>query len=429
MTSVPARVASPSSYDGILDVLADASSRGHKVKVMGAGHSFSDIAATDGVQLTLDDISGVISVDLDRCRATIKGGTRLRDVGPLLARYGLALENMGDIDHQSLAGAISTGTHGTGLAFTGFGGQVRSLTLALASGELVTCSTEDHPDLFRAAQVGLGAIGVILEVTLQCVPLFCLQAQEALEPLDSVLESFVERSRSTDHLEFYWFPYTSSVLTKSNTRLPMDTTLTPIPRWSKLLNDEVLGNGALSAICRLGAAAPRLIPAMNNFATRAVSPRTYTDLSRNVFVSPRRVRFNEMEYAMPLEAFPKVFREVCRAVESFPGRISFPLEVRTAAADDVWLSTAYQRPSVYIAVHRYSCEPYEEYFRALENIFVSHGGRPHWGKLHTRTSTDFQQLYPQFGAFRKQRAAVDPEGLFVNPYLSRVLGVDERHSV
>lgn len=420
--STPQNVSIPEDEGEIISALSRSQEAGSTLKVVGGGHSFTPIASTTGTLISLDHFSGIIRVDTATNQVRFKAGTRLRDIARLLEPYGLALANMGDIDHQSLAGAINTSTHGTGLAFTGFSGMVTALRMILPNGEVRECNAAQHPELFQAARVGLGALGVLTEITLQCVPRFKLLACEEPEPLAGMLESFIDRSVLTDHLEFYWFPYTETALAKINTRLPENAATDPVPWHSKLIDDELLGNGAFALLCRLGAMVPATVPSINRLAAKTLAARTYTDQSERVFVAPRRVRFREMEYAVELSALPTVFAEVRRVLEACPERITFPLEIRSTAADDTWLGTASGRQSAYIAVHRYAGEPSGEFFRKIEEIFIHHGGRPHWGKLHTQGASYFDSVYPHFNDFLAQRDAIDPNGVMLNGHLSYVLG-------
>lgn len=421
-TSRPSAVVHPGDEAELSDLLATAQRRGRRVKVVGGSHSFSGIAATDGTQVSLEHLQGITRIDLASAEVTVRGGTRIFTLADALEPYGLALPNMGDIDRQSIAGALSTGTHGTGLGFTGYSGLVRSLRLALADGSVVTVDREHDPDLFDAARVGLGALGVILEVTLACVPSFTLVAAEHPAPLEETVAGFVDGCRAADHLEFYWFQHTDVASVKSDTRAPADAPRRPLSRRQVLLEDELLGNAAHRLVCELGRAAPRLVPGMNRIAARAMGDRDYSDRSDRVFVSPRRTRFREMEYAIPLADFPEVFREVRAAVDGFEEGITFPLEVRSAAADDTWLGTASGRESAYIAVHRFAREDHRPYFARIEPILAAAGGRPHWGKIHTLGAPQLAERYPRFGDMLRVRERVDPTGVFTNPYLDRVLG-------
>ena len=419
----PSRVETPADEVEVQAVLSRARREGLPVRPIGAGHSFTAIAATDGISLRLDRLGGLRSVDFATGSVRLGAGTRLRELPALLGPYGLALENMGDIDTQTVAGAISTGTHGTGKDFTGISGQVKALRLVLADGSVVDCSATERPDLFAAARIGLGAFGVLTEVTLRCVPAFLLAADEHPEPLELVLENFDEITSSAEHVEFYWFPHTDVALVKSNRRLPGDSEPHRLPRWRSVLDDEVTSNGVFALTCGAGWLMPQVIPTVNAAAARLVSVRKFTDHSQAVFTSPRRVRFREMEYAIDREVLPQAISDIRDLIARKGWRISFPLEIRVAAADDVWLSTAYHRPSAYIAVHRYYREAFAEYFLAVQEILLGYGGRPHWGKLHTLDAAQLSERYPRFGEVRAVRSSVDPGGLFRNPYLDRVLGL------
>jgi len=418
----PRRVERPDSVGAVQRAVIAAGNAGLRIKAVGAGHSFSGIALAPDVQLDLHDLSGVIRVDRAARQVTLAAGTPLHRLERLLAPHGLALANMGDIDRQSISGAISTGTHGTGSALGGLASQVVALTLVAGDGSLLRVSGTENADLLPAAALGLGALGIIVDVTLQCVPGFLLRALENTEPLEGVLESYLERSRAADHFEFFWFPHTESALTKTNTRLPLGAVRAPRGRVSRWIDDELLANGAYRGICALGALQPALVPGFNRLAERLSGRREYTDVSARVFVTNRTVRFREMEYALPLALVPGALAEVRALIERRGWRISFPIEVRSAAADDLWLSTAAGRETGYIAVHRYYRENHTEYFQAVEEIMRAHGGRPHWGKIHYADADALREVYPRFDDFRRVRDRLDPEHRFSNPYLERVLG-------
>lgn len=421
----PSATVRPEGLDELTSVVAQTAARGGRVKPIGAGHSFSPIAATDDVQLDLGALSGLTQVDRDAGRVRARAGTHLYALGPLLGAHGLALANMGDIDRQTVGGAISTSTHGTGLRYTGYAGMVTGLELLTADGTLRWVDAAHEPELFEAARVSLGALGVITEAEFTVCESFLLRAEEQAEPIEETVARFEERSRAADHHEFYWFPGTGLGLTKTNTRLPLGADLDPLPPLRTRLMDGVLANGVYELMCRLGAAAPRTVAALNRLSCRGVDRRTYTDVSYNVFVADRSVRFKEMEYALPLEAFEQAFeglREINAAMFRDGRGVSFPVEVRTAAADDVWLSTAHGRESVYIAVHRYHREDHTEYFREVEDLFVSLGGRPHWGKMHTRDAAWAAQAYPHHADWCRVRDAVDPQRVFTNRYVERLFG-------
>jgi FAD-linked oxidoreductase len=414
----PVRVQRPRSAEEVIDALAGARRDGLRVKAVGAGHSFTGIAVAPGVQLDLSGLSGVLGVQGNQVK--VGAGTHLHQLPALLAPLGLAMENLGDIDAQTIAGATSTGTHGTGAGFRGLAAQIAALTMVTAEGSIVTVTAED--ELFGAARLGLGALGVLIDVTLNCVPAFKLQAVERPEPLEAVLESYLDRCVSEDHFEFYWFPHTKTALTKTNTRLPVQAPSRPLGKAKRWFDDSLMANTVFAGVCGVGKAIPAAIPAINRTASRLTGDREFTDISTRVFTTQRRVRFREMEYALPREAVTSALRDIERLIAVNGWRISFPLEVRAAAPDDLWLSTAHGRQTGYIAVHRYYKEEYHEYFRGVEDIFRSYQGRPHWGKIHHLDAADLRKLYPRFDDFRAVRDKLDPNGLFGNDYLHRVLG-------
>jgi FAD-linked oxidoreductase len=427
-TATPARWCRPRTEAEISAAVKDAASAGLTVRALGSGHSFTAAAATSGVALDLSGWTGIIAADTRTGLVTARSGTTLRALGAELSGLGLAMANLGDIDVQTLAGALSTGTHGTGARLGGLATQVEALELVLADGSSVTCSAMVRPELFAAARVGLGALGVITTVTLRCVPSFTLLADERPMPVEEVLEQFDALAEANDHFEFYWFPYGRQALVKRNNRVavPDGAQATPppppLPAWRRFWEFEVMENAAFGALCRVGRAAPRLIPSLNRLSSAALSSRTYTDTSHRVFVTPRRVCFTESEYAVPRESLGHVIAELRRAVPRLADPVMFPVEVRVAAADDIWLSTGYGRESAYVAIHQYAGLPYRAYFDRFESIVAEVAGRPHWGKLHSLDAARLRPLYPRFDDFRRVRAEADPEGRFGNAYLTRVFG-------
>lgn len=421
----PVRRVRPPDEEGLAALVRGAGDL--RVRAVGAGHSFTGAAVTDGILVSLDAMSGIERVDRradGSARVTVRAGTRLGDLNAGLAAYGLGLRNLGDIDRQSIAGAISTGTHGTGIRLPGLAAQVVGVRLVTASGDVVEASPEHRPDLFEVARLGLGCVGVLSAVTLEVVPAFRLEAVEEPWPLDRVLEGLEGPDgliESNDHFEFYWFPHTRRTLTKRNNRVP-DDDVRPLSRVRAWVDDELLSNGVFAATNTLTAAVPALTRSVNGIAARALGARTYTAASHEVLVSPRRVRFREMEYAIPRAAVPQVLGEIERWLASTGERIPFPLEVRYSAADDVWLSTAYQRETAYVAVHQYVRLPYRRYFSAVERIVAQVQGRPHWGKLHWLGPEELDALYPRLAQARAVRAEADPGGRFANAYVDHVLG-------
>lgn len=419
---VPQRVEFPRTVAAVQRAVRSAAAKGMRVKAVGAGHSFTGIAVAPGVLLDLTDLTGLVDVDVDRGRVTLLAGTRLHQVPRLLAPYGLAMQNLGDIDRQSISGAISTGTHGTGARFGGISTQITGALLVTASGDLLPVNEHENTELLPAVALGLGALGILVEVTVQCVPEFVLHAVEHPEPLQPVLDTLDERVAASDHFELYWFPHTDRAMTKTHTRLPGDALRHPLPRLSKWVDDTLVGTRLHQVVSTLGYVVPVAVPAVNRTAVKVWGDREFTDLSPRVFATRREVRFREMEYALPAENVRPAFDRLRALVDDRGWRISFPVEVRFAAADELWMSTAHGRASGYIAVHRYVREDPTEYFEAVEEVMLAHDGRPHWGKLHTQDAAALRDRYPRFGDFTALRDLLDPGRMFSNAHLERVLG-------
>ncbi|SOD62234.1 L-gulonolactone oxidase [Streptomyces zhaozhouensis] len=418
----PVRVERPRTVEELREVVRRAVAEGLRVKAVGSGHSFTGIAVADGVLVRMDALDAPLRIDRRSGLVTVEAGIPLHRLNAVLAAHGLAMTNLGDIDRQTLSGALSTGTHGTGARSGGLAAQVRALELVLADGSLVRCSAGERPELFAAARVGLGALGVLATVTLQCEPAFALRAHEGPMGLPEVLDGLDALLAANEHFEFYWFPHTDRALTKRNNRLPPGERPCPLGRARAWFDDEFLSNTLLEGVSRLGTAVPGAIPRLNALSSRALAARTYSHASHRVFTSARRVVFREMEYAVPRESVAEVVRAVHRWVAGSGERVAFPVEVRFAPADDVWLSTAYRRESAYVAVHQYHRLPHERYFRAVAAIADAVGGRPHWGKLHWLDAAALRGRYPRLDDFLAVRDRLDPGGVFANPYLDRVLG-------
>ena len=415
----PAEIRRPASEEELADLVKQAAANGQRVKAVGAGHSFTSIACTDGVLVDLRHQARVLDHDPATGRVTVEAGIPLHRLSDELDVRGLALENMGDIDRQCLAGATQTATHGTGLRFRNLSAQIVGLRLVTADGSVLECSDAENADVFRSARAGLGALGLVSTVTLQCVPAFRLHAVEEPMPVDDVLAQLDELVTGNDHFEFYWVPHTRWALTKRNRR--SDEPARPRSRRREWVDDMALNNYAFGTLCRVGRWRPTLIPRLAKIIP-STGRLDYVDRSDRVFTSPRKVRFWEMEYGIPREALPEALGRVRRLVDEIGMRLSFPVEVRVVAPDDIPLSTAEGRETGYIAVHVYRGTPYDAYFTGVERIMDSYGGRPHWGKLHFQRAETLAPRYPRWDEFQRVRARLDPEGRFANPYLDRVLG-------
>ena len=426
--SYPARIERPTTEAEVVDLVRRAVADDLRVRVVGAGHSFTAVARTDDVLVSLDDLVGVVAVDDHTGRVTVRAGTRLCDLNPELDIRGLAMPNLGDIAYQSVAGAISTSTHGTGLGFQSIAAGVVGLRLVAGDGAIVMLDDDHDPDLRDVARVGLGALGVVTEVTLQCVPAFNLYAVDEIMAVDDAVAAFDGWAGSTDHVEFFWMPHTGLAQVKRNTR----TTEAPPParnlrhsarrRWKRFKNKELLENVAFGAMNHLGRLWPSGIPRLNNLVFDEVGRAEYLTSSYEVFASERRVRFLEMEYAVPREHGLEAFSRVRSLVDTLDRPISFPVEFRILGGDDIPLSTAEGRDTCYIAVHVFRGTPFEQYFRGVEAIMDHYQGRPHWGKLHFQDTDLLAHRYPQWGRFQAARDRLDPTRRFTNQYLETVLG-------
>jgi len=386
-----------------------------RVKVAGSGHSFTDIACTDGVLVDMRAMRRVLEVDGHE--VTVEAGITLRELGAQLRARGLAMENQGDVDPQTLAGALATATHGTGGRFGNLSSRVTGVRLVGGDGELH--ELREGREL-RAARVSLGALGAISAVTLGCVPAFTVHRLDEPRPLDDVLPRLDELVDSNDHWEAFVMPYTRRALTLSSERT--DREPRPPGRVQAFARDVLLENAVLGLFCRAGRVAPALIPWLNRRLASLLGRAEQLDASNRVYANTRLVRFTEMEYAIPRERAAEALERVLATVERRRLPVGFPIELRVVAPDDALLSTAYERPTAYIAVHQYRGMEFESYFRAVEAIMDDYGGRPHWGKRHYQTAATLAPRYPEWGRFAELRRRFDPEGRFENDYLRRVLG-------
>ena len=411
-----AETVTPRGTAEVAALVKQAHADGRTVKPVGSGHSFTAAALTEGVRLRLDHLAGLVAVHGKL--VTVQAGMPLSVLNRVLAGHGLALPNLGDIDVQTVAGALATGTHGTGARLGCLSTFVESLTFVDGTGAVVQSTRGDG--LFDAVRVGVGALGVLTEVTLRCVDAFVLRADEGLGRVDEVFAGLAEHVEGNDHFEMYWFPYTDRLQTKANNRVPVDDR--PLGRFRGWLDDSFLSNTVFGAACRVGRRFPGTVRTIARIEARALSPRVYTAPSYEVFCTPRRARFTEMEYALPRSALRDAFTELRKIVDRLPFPVIFPVEVRFTAADDIWLSHGYGRDSAYLAVHQYVGMPYEPYFRAFEQVARDLGGRPHWGKLHWRTAEDLRPAYPRFDDFRAVRDRLDPGRVFANAYTRQLFG-------
>ena len=416
----PSVIEHPRDEHELATVVKAASAASQTVKAIGTGHSFTDIGCTDGRMVVLDRYDRVLRVDDQALTVTVQSGITIRALNRALARRGLAMPNLGDIAYQTISGAIATATHGTGSSLGGIATQVIGLELVTGDGSVVRCSADEEPDVFHAARVGLGALGIVSTVTLQCVPAFRLHALEQPMRIDDILEQLDDLVDGNDHFEFFWFPHTPMCSTKRNNRT--DDAVSTRGRWKEWRDHVLFENVFFGAQCRIGRARPSLIPRLNARTASQLGKVWRIERSHKVFASPRYVHFYEMEYSIARAHCADALRQLRAFIDTSGLQIGFPVEVRFVAGDDIPLSTAYGGERCYVAVHVYRKMQHEQYFRGVEAIMREFDGRPHWGKLHYRTAADLAPAYPEWDRFQAVRSRLDPEGRFRNAYLNRVLG-------
>lgn len=415
----PARFVRPSSRGELVDQVRRAAATG-TIRVAGSGHSFTDIACTQGTMFKLDRLDRVLDVNRETGRVKVEAGIGLRELNEAIWGYGLAIENLGDIDRQALAGALATGTHGTGSRFQNMSSQVAAMELVLADGTLLEIDESTEDDALAAARISLGALGVIATVTMKTVPAFSIDRVDSPLPLSEALERIDDLADGSDHFEFYVFPHTDVALLRQSTRT--DKPPDPPNPVSRIANEVVLENWGLSMASRLGRRAPRMIPGIARFVSSKIGRSTKLDRSYRVYASQRRIRFTETEYAIPRRHAAEAVERVLEIASDPDLAVGFPIEVRFVAGDRAMLSPAHDRDTCYIACHMFEGMAWEPYFRRVEEVLAGHGGRPHWGKRHFQTAATLAERYPRWEEFRAIRARLDPGGRFRNGYLDRVLG-------
>ena len=407
----PATRAAPESEAALTELVLRAPA---PVRPVGAGHSFTALVPTAGTLVSLDGLRGLAAHDPATSRATVWAGTRLGDLGPALVAVGQEMPSVPDINKQSIGGAIGTGTHGTGVGYQAIHGTVKAFRLLTARGEILECSPELNPDVYAAARVGLGAFGIVTQVTLQNRALSRVHKRVYVQPLGDVADQWPTLSKAHDKVEFFAFPFSGLAAV-----IATDATNAPVrPRGPDQDTDTLLSLKRLRDL--LGP-----VPAMRRWITHALMAglpaEESVDDSWKLLSNERPVRFNEMEFHLPRESQMAAMREVLSVIERGHNDVFFPLELRSIAADDAWLSPFYGRESGSLAVHAYYKDDYQRLFAAIEPILRRHGGRPHWGKLHTLRARDLAALYPRWREAMEVRRSLDPDGRFLNPYLRELL--------
>ncbi|WP_042347496.1 D-arabinono-1,4-lactone oxidase [Bacillus massiliigorillae] len=412
--STPEKIIYPSSIEEVCTIVKDAALHNKKIRVVGAGHSFTKIVQTNDWLLSLDLLSGIQELNEEEDTATILAGTRLYAIGEALGKKGYSQENLGDVNVQSIAGALSTGTHGTGLAFGNVSTQVIALKLVTASGEVLSLSEKNNPEYFKASLVSLGMLGIIVEVTVRIIksPVYeYISDKISYEHLEKHLEALIHTNR---HFEFYLFPFSDLVQVKTMNITDKSPQSLKGHYYKNLILENYLFY-IISETCRIF---PKTSSFFSKMSAKAIGKANITSHSYNLFATPRLVRFREVEYSIPLEHMKSVLREIRKQIETKRYNVHFPIECRTVKGDEIWLSPAYNRDSFYIAFHMYKGMPYEEYFYDMEQIMKKYEGRPHWGKMHKRSNRELRDLYPKFTDFQIIRNELDPKGIFLNDYLA-----------
>ncbi|KQZ34207.1 D-arabinono-1,4-lactone oxidase [Duganella sp. Root1480D1] len=405
-------LATPADEQALADLLRNA---GGTVRCVGAGHSFTPLVPTNGTIVSLERLSGVLSHDKAAMTATLRAGTRLAAISRELDGVGLALRNLPDIDMQSLAGAISTGTHGTGANLQAMHADVMSLRLVTPQGEVVEWDQERHPEQMAAARVSLGSVGVITQATIRVVPSFSLHRKVWLRPVGEMLEQAGDLARKHRHFEFYYLPFTGYAAGIAHDEYQGSDVLVPHSQDEEMLSDlrklrDWLGR----------------FPEMRRWAAGKLIDEDLTEEAKNrswkLLSTVRPTRFNETEYHVPREAGIACVKEIIAALEK-RNEVYFPMEFRFVKGDDAWLSPFYMRDSCSIAVHAAHGEAYDYLVSELGPIFRKHGGRPHWGKLHNLTAKELAAIYPRWKDFLALRQQMDPQGRMLNPHLRSMFGV------
>lgn len=409
---VPAARSAPATVEALQELIASASGT---VRAVGAGHSFTPLVPTDGTIVSLSRLSGLISHDPQSLQATLWAGSRLVDVGLPLEEAGQALINMPDIDEQTLAGCLATATHGTGAGIGCMSTFIEGLQLVDARGDLVDCDANQNAELFQAAKVSLGALGVITQVTLQNVAPYRLRRETVWREFDEILEIADDMADQHRNFEFYYIPFSGMGFTDVH-----DLTEEPLGSTEKIDGNDSVQDLKLARDWLEGT--PKLRELILGSIVKTLSDEVTVESSWKNYTSERNVRFNEMEYHLPREHGLQALREVRAVLETQHPEVFFPIEVRYIKGDDIWLSPFHQRDTCSIAVHRYFEDDYKPYFKSIEPIFRKYHGRPHWGKLNTLQRADFSKLYPRWDDFTELRRTIDPNGRFLNPYLAGLFG-------
>lgn len=387
------------------------------IRIVGTGHSFTPLVKSDGTILSLDKFSGVKEHDAEAMTLTAGAGTKIGALAQFIYDAGQAFPNMGDIDKQAFGGALGTATHGSGATLGAYHTQLEAVQLVDGRGQVRTFSRARNLDDLLAVAPGLGAFGAITEVTIRNVPSYKLRRRRWALPIEDMIDQFQTMMTAHRSAEFYYIPFSRMALF-----IASDLSDAPsVPRPEDEDNEAV---NTLARVQKFTGWAPWLRKAILKRAIAGVAHEDYVADWLTVYPSERNVRFNEMEYHLPIEEGPKALAELIALLEVRFPNVYFPIEVRVVAADDAWLSPFHKRPTASIAIHHQAGADPMPYFNAMEPIFRKHGGRPHWGKMHSLKARDLEAAYPRFQDAMKVRRDLDPENRFVSPYIASLFGID-----
>ncbi|HAS43630.1 MAG TPA: FAD-binding oxidoreductase [Microscillaceae bacterium] len=415
----------PSNEEEIVAIVQKALKESKKIRVVGSGHSWSPLVPGGDLLLSLDQWQGIVSIDETNQVAEVKAGTKIWRLGKLLHEKGWGMENFGDINRQSIAGAMSTGTHGSGLGLGTLSTQAVGFTLVTGKGEIVECSAQENPNLFKAAQVSMGLLGIITKIKIRIIPAQVLKAVKSTQNLDNTL-AHIGQHLQNRHFEFYWFPGTKYTYHKT-----MNVTDEPAKAlgWKHKFQDIFIENYLLWVICRIVKLFPSLAKRVSNFSGKVLKDGLFINYNHLLLSQPRLVTFTDWEFAFPVEKFAEVVKTMEAVMAQKNLKEHFPLVCRFVKGDDIPLSPAYGRDTAYISFHTYAKRKNPEYLEHLEQVVKSFGGRPHWGKFHTYTTQELQALYPQWQVFMTIREQIDPQQIFVNDYLEKLLDIKKLAAV
>ncbi|RZG47526.1 D-arabinono-1,4-lactone oxidase [Acinetobacter wuhouensis] len=406
--SQPTQILKPQNIDELKNIVQNHS----KIRVVGAGHSFTPLVCTDATLLSLDHIAGVDQVNSALSQASIWSGTRLFNLDQYLQPIQQSLMQQGDIDQQSLAGAVSTGTHGTGTDLHCISAYVEAFELLTASGEILRCNRHENVDIFNAGRVSLGTLGILTKITMQNKPRYKLKEHVKLCDVQDFMQNIAQWKNEHRHIECFAFSHASKLMLKT-----LDISEEEIqPRKNAFPSEDTL----LTVCCELTKTFPSLNPKLQKLLGVFIQPTTFVDWSSKIFPTPRNTKFNEMEYQVPVELGVDCLQEVLAKMKQSKQQTFFPIEFRFVKGDDIWLSPFYRRDSISISIHQYIKQEPQLLFNEIEPILQRYQGRPHWGKMHSMTTAQLRAMYPMWDQFQQIREYLDPERKFLNPYLEKL---------